>query len=116
MSDTRLTLLALPQFWNGTQIGLRVLVLPKGNPQEPLVLSAPSFAEANLRLDAVLVSGLEKMPTPGVETGRERLDFAPQVTAPRSSTRSQAFLPSQSLLGPSPPAPNDSYGPRRRGS
>ena len=77
MSDTRLTLLAFPQFWNGTQIGLRVLVLPKGNPQEPLVLSAPSFAEANLRLDAVLVSGLEKMPTPGVETGRERLDIAP---------------------------------------
>ena len=71
---TRLTLLAFPQSWDGTGIGLRVLVLPKGDPREPLVSSAPAFAQADLVLDAVLVSGLEQMPVPGVETGRERLD------------------------------------------
>ena len=73
--DARLTLLAFPQFWDGANMGLRVLVLPKGNPREALVPGAPAFADAQLALDAVLVSGLEAMPAPGVETSRVGLDL-----------------------------------------
>ena len=70
---TRLTLLAFPQSWDGAEIGLRVLVLPRGDPREALVPGAPAFAQADLVLDAVLVPGLEQMPAPGVEAARERL-------------------------------------------
>jgi hypothetical protein len=59
MTDlTRLTLMTFPQHWDGTTLHLRVLVLPRGNPLDPLA-GGIAFADANLKLAARLV------PTPG---------------------------------------------------
>ena len=59
MTDlTRLTLMTLPQHWDGTTLDLRVLVLPRGNPLDPQI-GAIALADANLKLSARFV------PTPG---------------------------------------------------
>ena len=66
----RLSILTFPQRWDGDRIHLRVLVIPKGDPLEPLVKGptpaddAPSFATARLALQALTMSGLEGLPSP----------------------------------------------------
>lgn len=74
--DPRLSVLTFPQHWDGTNLTLRVLVLPKGDPRQPLVTGAPAFADAELALDAVVLSGLASLPAPGVESMRHRLTIA----------------------------------------
>lgn len=70
----RLTLLPFPQRWDGTSLDLRVVVLPRGNPLSPLmtgvpgVADGPAFADADVRLRAMLVSGLTALPLPGIAT------------------------------------------------
>jgi hypothetical protein len=59
----QLTLMTFPQSWDGNDIRLRVLALPRGNPLEPLVPGAPSFATAELRLNAVVIPSLHRLPT-----------------------------------------------------
>jgi len=68
--ESKLSLLPFPQRWVNGSIILNAIVLPRGNPLSPLMgnidpsLDGPAFADANLRLKAMLVSGLEKLPSP----------------------------------------------------
>ncbi|MFY2559935.1 hypothetical protein ACN469_20105 [Corallococcus terminator] len=96
----RLSVLAFPQFWDGTQIGLRVLVLPKGNPRESLLPGTPAFADAALGLDVVLTSGLEAMPSPGVKTARVTVD----LDTPNQRAALFAELEGAFNIKPAPPA------------
>ena len=63
-ADARLSLLAFPQRWRNGKLRLRALVLPKGNPLDPLVVGAPLFAQASLSLDAVVIPSLDRLPDP----------------------------------------------------
>jgi len=63
-ADARLSLLAFPQQWKDGKLRLRALVLPKGNPLDPLVAGAPPFAQAALSLDAVVIPSLDRLPDP----------------------------------------------------
>jgi hypothetical protein len=80
----RLTLLPFPQRWDGTSLDIRVVVLPRGNPLAPLitgvpgVADGPAFADADVRLKAMLVSGLTALPLPGVATVEVALTPTPQ--------------------------------------
>lgn len=58
----QLTLLTFPQSWDGAAIALRVLVLPKGDPFEPLAAGAPAFVSASLRLNAAAIPSLDRLP------------------------------------------------------
>jgi hypothetical protein len=64
IADARLNLLTFPQRWDGTQIWLRVLALPKGDPRQPLFAGGPVFAQSTLRLRARVIPSLDKMPDP----------------------------------------------------
>jgi hypothetical protein len=50
---TRLTLMTFPQHWDGATLELRVLVLPRGNPLEPLA-DGIAFADGNVKLSEEL--------------------------------------------------------------
>src|SRR5262245_11511024 len=60
---TRLMLLPYLQGWDGQSLSLRLLCGPQGNPLEPLLAGAPSFAAANFQLEVRLVQGLAALPT-----------------------------------------------------
>jgi hypothetical protein len=57
-----LTLLAFPQSWAPNALTVRFLCLPKGDPQQPLRLGLPKFADANLVFEASVIRGLEQLP------------------------------------------------------
>ena len=88
-TDDRLTLLPLPQRWEVRDDGatgvvhLRAVLLPRGNPLLPLitgtagVADAPAFADASLRLQAMLIPSTTKLPDP--------IDVAGQVGLPELS-------------------------------
>jgi hypothetical protein len=62
-SATKLNLLPYLQHWDGDQLKLRLLAVPRGNPLDPLVEPAgPSFATADFVLDIRLIAGLDAMP------------------------------------------------------
>jgi len=64
MPTTKLNLLVFPQQWNGATLSLRLLVLPKGNPLQPLGAGLPAFATANLSFDALVIPSLDLLPAP----------------------------------------------------
>jgi hypothetical protein len=65
---TRLSFLTFPQRFDGTNLVLRVLVLPRldggwdGDPRQPLVPGAAAFADADLQLEARVLDGLGTFP------------------------------------------------------
>lgn len=81
----RLTLLPLPQYWDpdATVIGLRVVVLPRGNPLDDLmtgtpgVADGPAFADAELRLRVGLIPSTQRLPDPADVTAWTDLTPAP---------------------------------------
>jgi hypothetical protein len=60
---TTLCLLPYLQSWDGTNLALRLLLIPRVSPFEPLAAGAPSFAAAHLVLDVRLVAGLDALPS-----------------------------------------------------
>lgn len=66
----KLTLLPFPQSWDGTQIALRAVVLPRGTPMGPLLTAvpglgdAPAFADGTIRLSALIIPSLDRLPNP----------------------------------------------------
>ncbi|MCC6861983.1 MAG: hypothetical protein IT158_25650 [Bryobacterales bacterium] len=73
--DPRISILPFPQFFDGTNLTVRVLVVPRlsgawnGDPLQPLIQnfpapgdSAPAFADADLRLEARVLDGLDRFP------------------------------------------------------
>src|SRR5690242_15838092 len=81
----KLTLLPFPQRWDHTAMALdlRILALPRGNPLDPLttgipgVADGPAFADAELKIKALLIPGLGALPTPGAVTAEPGLGTAP---------------------------------------
>ncbi len=76
LPSDRLTLLPFPQRWDGAALQLRIVVLPRGNPLQPLmtgvpgVADGPAFADADLRLKALLIPGLDALPMPAAVTAQ----------------------------------------------
>ncbi len=66
----KLTLLPFPQRWDGGKLLLRAVVLPRGTPLDPLMTGTPgladgpAFADAAVRLKAMLIPSLDKLPDP----------------------------------------------------
>src|SRR5258708_6160098 len=63
--SARLTLLPYLQEWDGTQLTMRLLVVPRDRPLDPLLPAAPRFTEANFPFEVRLVQGLAALPTVG---------------------------------------------------
>ncbi|WP_336215991.1 hypothetical protein [Nonomuraea sp. LPB2021202275-12-8] len=98
--NARITLLTFPQYWDGAKLDVRVVVLPKGNPREPLVPGAPPFADATLAFDVVAVAGLEALPVPGVESAR--ISLGPRPADPGRAAL-YAELENGFTIRPTPP-------------
>ncbi len=72
MSSTRLNLLPYLQEWDGANLQIRLLAIPRESPLEPLLSGltppGPSFATAHLRFSVRLVPGLGTIPITGTPT------------------------------------------------
>ena len=70
--DWRLSILTLPQSWDSAsrRIGLRALILPRGNPLDllldgiPLAPAEPAFVDARISFDIRFIPNLSRMPDP----------------------------------------------------
>ncbi|MCP1783881.1 hypothetical protein [Bradyrhizobium japonicum] len=84
-ATNKLSLLPFPQRWDpgASTIELRVLALPRGNPIEPLitgipgVADGPAFADADLKIKALLLPGLGALPLPASVTAEVDLGTTP---------------------------------------
>src|SRR5215471_11017233 len=66
-SATRLSLLTLPQGWDGANVHVRFTALPRGNPLDPLTTDTPAppaFADASLQFELAIIPSLERLPRP----------------------------------------------------
>jgi len=97
---TRLVLLPYLQSWDGAALHVRLLLIPRGNPLDPLTTGASAFPNAKLVLDVHVVLGLDTMPTLG---GPPTVT----VTEPVVATATPLFkaLASQMPIDPAPPPP-----------
>lgn len=104
---TRLSILPYLQRWDGGMLHVRLLLIPRGSPLDPLAPGTPSFAEANFAFEVRLVPGLDDMPTLAGPPGTV-------VTAPVVATAKPLFqeLQNQFQIDPAPPPAN----PRRAGT
>jgi hypothetical protein len=71
-----LSLLAFPQRFDGSNIDLRILIMPQGDPLTPLITGvppapdSPAFADAKPTFVAELVPSLADLPAPGAVTSQ----------------------------------------------
>jgi len=84
----RFTLMALPQFFKGTDLSLNIVVLPRNqNPLapaiegDPTVPDAVAFAKANLTFEAKIITGLATFPNSLAATDTKGLVTAPPADA-----------------------------------
>jgi hypothetical protein len=83
MPSNKLTLLPFPRHWEEGSLHLRIVVLPRGNPLLSLmtgipgVPDGPAFADAELHLKAMLIPGLDALPSPVATAAEVSLDIAP---------------------------------------
>ena len=98
---TRLLIFPYVQRWDGAKLSVRLLLIPRGSPLDPLVAGAPSFADAKFAFEVHLVPGLDTMPTLG---GAGATVIAEGVV----STAKSLFeaVASQFQIDPAPPPPN----------
>jgi hypothetical protein len=72
MSSIRLNLLPYLQEWDGANLQIRLLAIPRDSPLDPLISGltppGPSFATANFKFDVCLVQGLGAIPIIGTPT------------------------------------------------
>ena len=60
--STRLIFMTFPQEWRGGKLKVTVLVLPRGNPLDPLVAGSPAFADASFKIAVRLIPEPGKLP------------------------------------------------------
>jgi hypothetical protein len=80
--DWKLSIITLAERWDGKndELQLRVLVLPRGNPLQPLIerpspaASELPFANASLALQAMLIPSLDRLPDPSDVTATRTLN------------------------------------------
>jgi hypothetical protein len=97
-AEPRIAVLPYLQSWNGTQLSIRILLLPRGpdGPLVPLLPSqsgepeSPSFATANFQFDVQLVSGLDGLPGSGAGTVVSNVPFNSVGTAVKLFTDLEA--------------------------
>src|SRR5271155_4230233 len=111
MSTTRLNLLPYLQEWDGANLQLRLLAVPRDSPLDPLIAGltppGPSFATAHFSFDVHLVQGLVGIPT--TTTASTMVNIVPPF--PASAEGLFNDLASVFAIDPAPPPPN----PRRAG-
>lgn len=102
---TRLSFLPFLQGWNGASLSVRLLVIPRGDPTEPLVDGAPpgspSFANARLTIETRIVPGLDALPTLAVPAGTA----VAATTTPADREELFQRLAATFPIDPAPPAP-----------
>ena len=82
-----LSLLAFPQSFDGVNIRLRFLVLPQGDPLQPLLTNvapapdSPAFADAKPKFVAALIPSLDALPAPANATAQIALAATPPLQA-----------------------------------
>jgi hypothetical protein len=87
VSPTKLTIMSFPQRWDDGTLRLSLLVLPHEDPQAPfavgvpLGITAPAFADAKLRFQAMLIDSLDLMPRPTDVTHTVALATTPPANA-----------------------------------
>ena len=114
----RLSLLTFPQRYDGARLQLRVLIVPRldgvwsGSPLEPLLTGFPDagdtaapFADADLRLEARVLAGLDAFPSSRPPDFRQALPEASGVVATSRPLFESlvAPLPGRFVLSASPP-------------
>jgi hypothetical protein len=83
----RLSIQAFPQSWDGTNIRLRILILPQGNPLSPLLTGvspapdSPAFADAKPKFVVQLIPSLAALPAPAAATVQVSLSTVPPTGA-----------------------------------
>ncbi len=113
-TDWKLSILSFPQRWNAAagRLDLRILLLPRGNPLDPLLTAVapepeqPAFADAGLTFELRFIPGLDSLPEPAAveltqtqagltptglrelyEALAERFPIAPPGTLPEAQPR-----------------------------
>jgi hypothetical protein len=80
--DWKLSIITFAERWDGLndELHLRVLVMPRGNPLQPLIerpspaASELPFANASLSLQAMLIPSLDRLPDPADVTATRALN------------------------------------------
>ncbi len=95
---TRLVLLPYLQSWDGAVLHVRLLLIPRGSPLDPLATGAPNFPSAKFVFDVHLLQGLDALPVPGGTAYTT-------ITSPVVATALPAFNALASLypIDPAPP-------------
>lgn len=65
LADLRLALMPFAQRWSGNTLSATLLVLPSGDPTQPLLPGAPPFAGNAIKLRAVVIDSLDALPALG---------------------------------------------------
>lgn len=104
---TRLSMLTYAQRWDGAALHLRVLLIPRGSPLEPLSPGEPAFADARFVFDVHVVAGLDSLPVSGGSGGT--VIGMPEIIGARALFES---LAKTYPIDPAPPPAN----PRRAGT
>ena len=96
---TSLVLLPYLQQWDGAVLHVRLLLIPRGSPVDPLAAGAPAFPAANFVFDVHLLPGLDALPVPGGAA------FA-TIASPAVPTADPVFAALGALypIDPAPPA------------
>jgi hypothetical protein len=103
-SDLRLALLTFAQRWTPDTLHATVLLVPSGDPTQPLFAGAAPFAGAAIRLRAAAVPGLDAFPGLGAASGPLTLP-APAHAAAVFGYLKTRFSPVDTTAGPPGPPP-----------
>jgi hypothetical protein len=105
ITDARLNLLTFPQRWDGAQLSLRVLALPKRDPRQPLFAGAAAFAQSTLRFRVRIIPSLDKMPDPAAALAAEpAFAESPPAVATVFDKLAESFNINPALVGNPHPA------------
>ena len=103
-SDLRLALLTFGQRWHPGTLEATVLLIPSGDPTQPLFPGALPFAGANVKLRVAAVAGLDAFPS--LAAASSPLPTSAPVPAPTLFAQLKTrFSPQDTTSGPPPPVP-----------
>ena len=102
LSDLALSIMTLPQYWDGTQLTLNLLLLPASDPTAKLSPQGPIFAGTTFALEAIYIPSLENPPADNDPTAK---NFA--LTTPAPASAAALFTKLQTTYSPKiiPPTP-----------
>jgi len=95
LSDLALSIMTLPQYWDGTQLTLNLLLLPASDPTAKLSTNGPIFAGTTFALEAIFIPSLENPPADNDPTAK---NFT--LTTPAPASAATLFTKLQTTYGP----------------